>query len=122
MEQVLMEIYLREQISEISRYKWIESEKAGRDLGNEAILNWINCFANSFRKNWEQRLTRINLNLCKKYLEDESKEIEKHKWIESEKVSRDLELEAVQDWLYRYRFLFFQDWVKKNGDLICEVF
>jgi hypothetical protein len=37
------------QIQEIQRHKWIESEKAGRDLGQEAVLDWIHRYAESFR-------------------------------------------------------------------------
>ncbi|MBF0197074.1 MAG: hypothetical protein HQL32_05165 [Planctomycetes bacterium] len=41
------------QIREIERYKWIESEKAGRDLGEAAVVNWIMNFAQKFRKEHE---------------------------------------------------------------------
>ena len=40
-----------EQIQEMLRYKWLESEKAGHDLGNEAILDWIKKYA----KDWRER-------------------------------------------------------------------
>ena len=38
------------QIQEIQRHKWIESEKAGRDLGQEAAFDWIRRHARSFRE------------------------------------------------------------------------
>ena len=38
-----------EQRAEIQRHKWIESEKAGRDLGEEAVRDWIHRFAASWR-------------------------------------------------------------------------
>ena len=37
------------QIQEMERYKWIESEKAGRDLGEECLLDWIRRHGASFR-------------------------------------------------------------------------
>lgn len=42
--------YNQIQIEEIQRHKWIESEKAGRDLGQEAVLDWIHRYAASFRE------------------------------------------------------------------------
>jgi len=40
---------LREQIKEIEKYKWIESEKAGRDLGDQAIIEWVQKHAAQWR-------------------------------------------------------------------------
>ncbi len=40
--------YLEKQAREIERYKWIESERAGRDLGDEAVLRWIMAHAHEF--------------------------------------------------------------------------
>jgi hypothetical protein len=42
---------LAEQRAEIERHKWIESEKAGRDLGRDAVLDWITKNAAAWR-NW----------------------------------------------------------------------
>ncbi len=42
------------QREEINRHKWIESEKAGRDLGKEAVMDWITNNAASWRKWFEQ--------------------------------------------------------------------
>ena len=33
--------YMADQIKEIELYKWLESEKANRDLGEEAVKDWI---------------------------------------------------------------------------------
>ncbi len=46
----------RLQIQEILKHKWIESEKAGKDLGNQAILDWIHKYAANFRDYWEKKL------------------------------------------------------------------
>lgn len=47
--------YLCEVRREILKYKWIESEKAGHDLGNEAIKDWINKFAKIHRREFIQK-------------------------------------------------------------------
>ena len=41
---------LQEQWEEILKHKWIESEKAGRDLGTEAIMDWIENYAAKWRQ------------------------------------------------------------------------
>ena len=42
---------------EANRYKWIESEKAGRDLGEVAIRNWVRTHWNGFlRAKWMEHL------------------------------------------------------------------
>lgn len=46
--------YLARQREEIQRHKWIESEKARRDLGAQAVLDWIGNYAESWRKRYEQ--------------------------------------------------------------------
>jgi hypothetical protein len=44
-------------IVEALRYKWIESEKAGRDLGDSAIRNWVRHHWNGFlRARWLEHL------------------------------------------------------------------
>ncbi|MFH1117242.1 MAG: hypothetical protein V1792_25265 [Pseudomonadota bacterium] len=40
--------YLEIQTREIERHKWIESEKAGRDLGEDAVIDWIRKYADAF--------------------------------------------------------------------------
>ena len=43
--------------AEAQRHKWIESEKAGRDLGSSAILCWIRFHWNGFlRERWLEHL------------------------------------------------------------------
>jgi len=43
------------QREEIERHKWIESEKAQRDLGTQAKLDWIHRYAASWREWYETR-------------------------------------------------------------------
>jgi len=47
---------LSEALDEADKYKWIESEKAGRDLGESVVVEW-------FRKNWEAYYEKIKKNL-----------------------------------------------------------
>jgi len=49
----------------------------------------------------------------KEYLEIQSREIERHKWIESEKAGRDLGVEAVIDWIIRYAAVFSDNYLQK---------
>lgn len=44
---------LAKQREEILRHKWIESEKAQRDLGSEAALDWIRRYAAQWRRWYE---------------------------------------------------------------------
>ncbi len=42
---------------EAQKYKWIESEKAGRDLGEEAVRKWMHCHWNGYlRARWIEHL------------------------------------------------------------------
>ena len=45
----------RIQIREILKHKWIMSEEHGRDLGEEAVKDWIDKHAADFRKYWEKK-------------------------------------------------------------------
>ena len=46
---------LAEQAKEIMKYKWIESEKAGTDLGEMAALDWVRKHAGEWRR-WRESL------------------------------------------------------------------
>ncbi len=50
-----LEKFLEMQAREIDRHKWIESEKAGRDLGYEAVLDWIMKHAHQFSDSFFRR-------------------------------------------------------------------
>lgn len=41
--------YMQLQMEEIRRHKWIESEKAGRDLGQSAVFDWIQNYSHLYR-------------------------------------------------------------------------
>jgi len=46
------EKYLKKQVKKMEDHKWIESEKAGRDLGQCAVTDWIDKYAGKFRKDY----------------------------------------------------------------------
>lgn len=51
--------------------------------------------------------TRVSALMdLKRYLEIQTREIERHKWIESEKAGKDLGLDAAIDWIMRYADVF----------------
>ncbi|PWB70034.1 hypothetical protein C3F09_09640 [candidate division GN15 bacterium] len=45
---------LADQASEIMKHKWIESEKAGTDLGDTAVLDWVKKHAGQWRR-WREK-------------------------------------------------------------------
>ena len=44
--------FMKDQVQEIEKYKWIMSEKAGYDLGSSACCEWIKTYAEQFRTFW----------------------------------------------------------------------
>jgi hypothetical protein len=46
---------LRIELEEILKHKWIESEKAGYDLGDQAVWDWVRKYAQEFREYWEKK-------------------------------------------------------------------
>jgi len=46
---------LREELVEILKHKWIESEKAGYDLGDKAVWDWVQKYAHEFREYWQKK-------------------------------------------------------------------
>ncbi|MEI6058186.1 MAG: hypothetical protein WCP89_00255 [archaeon] len=47
-----MRIYMEFQCREMEKYRWIESEKANRDLGDAACLDWDEKYADTFSAFW----------------------------------------------------------------------
>ena len=48
----------QKQIDEILKHKWILSEKEGRDLGEQAVLDWVKKHAADYREYWEEELKK----------------------------------------------------------------
>jgi hypothetical protein len=47
-------LFMDAQIKEIEIYKWLQSEKAGRDLGSDAVYDWIENFSQNFYKEYKK--------------------------------------------------------------------
>ncbi len=45
---------ISEQVKEIMTHKWIESEKAGADLGSAAVIDWVQKYAAEWRR-WREK-------------------------------------------------------------------
>ena len=52
--------YCINQVEAIKRFKWIESQKAGRDLGEEAVRKWISENAKKYREEYKECLEEIS--------------------------------------------------------------
>jgi hypothetical protein len=46
--------FMTAQKEAIERYKWLQSEKAGHDLGQEAAMKWIELNAKIFYLTWRK--------------------------------------------------------------------
>lgn len=76
----------------IEVHKYFLSIEAGHDVGIEfAIKHWLDHFSAA----WHQARLQEDL-------EAQRKEIQVHKWIESERAGQDLGQGAVHDWIIRY--------------------
>lgn len=47
--------FLCDQVEEMKRHAWIESEKAGHDVGKEAMRDWVNKYADTYREEWQKK-------------------------------------------------------------------
>lgn len=52
--------YAQRMADEIRRHKWIASEKAGKDLGEQAIHEWREKYEDDFRNNWLRNRYSLN--------------------------------------------------------------
>lgn len=53
--------FLEDQKQEMLKHKWIVSEQAARDMGEEALKEWIAKFAKEFREAWEKENGPVDL-------------------------------------------------------------
>jgi hypothetical protein len=54
-----MKSFCMYQVEEAKKYKWIQSQRAGRDLGEDAIREWVNKFAAQFRKDYNHQYSTM---------------------------------------------------------------
>jgi hypothetical protein len=92
---------IRSQREEIEKYRWIESEKAGRDIGwKRASEEWKQKHFSGWKRTIRERGLEPSLF---EILWSQQEEIETYKWIESEKNGRDIGWEqAVTEWQDRH--------------------
>ena len=50
----------------------------------------------------------------KQFMADQIKEMEIHKWIESEAAGHDLGDKAIKDWILKYAVEFRKEWEEKH--------
>ena len=55
LDPALKREFLEAQIEEMKVHKWLESEKAGHDLGQACLLDWIKDHAADFRREFIQK-------------------------------------------------------------------
>ena len=98
---LLADELIRSQREEIEKYRWIESEKAGRDIGwNRASEEWKQKHFTGWKRNFRERGLEPSLF---EILWSQQEEIETYKWIESERNGRDIGWEqAVTEWQDRH--------------------
>jgi len=48
--------YVHLQMEEINRHKWIESQKVGYDLGDNAVYDWVDRYAAQFRRHIQETM------------------------------------------------------------------
>jgi hypothetical protein len=92
---------IRSQREEIEKYRWIESEKTGRDIGwKRASEEWKQRHFPAWKRGIRARGLEPSLF---EILWSQQEEIETYKWIESEKNGRDIGWEqAVTEWQDRH--------------------
>jgi len=92
---------MRSQREEIEKYRWIESEKAGRDIGwQRASEEWMRKYFPGWKQNVRARGVQPPLF---EILWFQQQEIESYKWIESEKRGHDIGWKhAVTEWHDRH--------------------
>ena len=44
----------KNQAEEAKKYKWIKSQEAGRDLGERAVIDWVNKYAAKYRQEYNE--------------------------------------------------------------------
>lgn len=93
----------RAELCEIERHKYYMSLKRGEDVGFEtAAKDWL---ANHAQRWHEQRQEKM--------LAMQREEINRYKWIQSERACRDLGGAAVLEWIQKYA-AHWRDWYENE--------
>ena len=101
------------------KHKWIQSQKAGMDLGFEAQVDWIEQYAAKFRQYVQSVYGPIHYPIkFQQYMEMQVQQIMIHKWIKSKIAGKDLGKESELEWV-RLHAAEFRAYVEGvNGPII----
>ncbi len=55
-----LKIWCANQVAEAKKYKWIKGVELGKDPGEQAVIEWVNEHAKSYRKEYNQCLANIS--------------------------------------------------------------
>jgi hypothetical protein len=99
-EGIKFKAFMELLVEEMMKHKWIQSQKAGKDLGVDAEVEWIKNHAAEFR----QYIQSVHGSIVypmdfRQFMEMQVQQIMKHKYIQSEKAGRDLGREAELEWV-----------------------
>jgi hypothetical protein len=110
---------IRSQREEIQKYRWIESEKVGYDIGFErAEQEWRRQHVRGWRT-WLRKQGLVHPTVDVIWSQQE--EIEAFKWIESEQRGYDIGWEhAVREWSEKYYEAWRRQIVRDNGTPIPQ--
>jgi hypothetical protein len=62
--------FLTKQKKKIEEHKWLSSEKAGHDLGQEAVMDWVKRYAKKFRKEYTMDNIKDSISELKTMMKD----------------------------------------------------
>ena len=94
------------EVREIEQHKYFMSKERGHDVGfEEAAQDWLEHHAQAWREARQQKMLSMQRD-----------EINRYKWIQSERASRDLGGTAVLDWIQRYA-ANWRDWYE--NEYVC---
>lgn len=93
----------RAEIREIERHKYFMSLQRGKDVGFDAAAHdWLAHYAQAWREARQRRMLAM-----------QREEINRYKWIQSERASRDLGGAAVLEWIQKYA-AHWRDWYENE--------
>ena len=75
--------YLLHQKEEMEKYKWIKSQQAGRDLGEQALHEWVEKYGKAYREAYRQEYKEIIEKVsaeCKKELKEKLPGVSDELW------------------------------------------
>jgi len=80
------------EVREIERHKYFMSIERGHEVSfEEAAQDWLEHYAQSWREDRQRKMLAMQRD-----------EINRYKWIQSERARRDLGGTAVMEWIQRY--------------------